>query len=331
MSIHEFDKNKKPDSEFISGHIKYLVPENKCRLLDGRRTNGYIEKYFEDSAMFRWRITKFEDKGKFWDLPAEDIKLFQFEKDSLILNESQVKLIINKIQTYQQVLNIEINMEIQKETNIEIDRKKEEIIKWVNKNAVFFKKNHKIDFTSCEGSKMLATDLKHYMESVHLLKEEKYTSETMVLNPNSGEWIKGMKIVLAEMGLASYQGKIPRTKDIFEGLGSKENRRKYLIHRLAFIRAYYHLLNIHEVVLYRGMSSESKWKEIFRTFLPCTFNLEVAKSFSDFNNPQYQSVYLVKMTVPVEKLFMTYFETEEMNRQYKESEAILLYDNNLKL
>lgn len=37
------------------------------------------------------------------------------------------------------------------------------------------------------------------------------------------------------------------------------------------------------------------------------------------------------MRVSVEKLFMTFIETEAMNRQYQEAEALLLYDEVLKL
>lgn len=38
-----------------------------------------------------------------------------------------------------------------------------------------------------------------------------------------------------------------------------------------------------------------------------------------------------EVTDPVEKLFMTYFETEAMNRQYKEAEALVLYDEMIKI
>ncbi|CAH2214937.1 hypothetical protein [Tepidibacter aestuarii] len=46
------------------------------------------------------------------------------------------------------------------------------------------------------------------MKSVSL-EEEKITSYTMVLNPNSGEWIKGINIVITEIGLVSFNGKVP--------------------------------------------------------------------------------------------------------------------------
>jgi hypothetical protein len=87
MSIHESNANSLPDSDFVKGDIKYLVKQNKCRLLDGRRTPGYIEDYFVDSAMFRWRITDFEDKGGYWDVPAENISSYQILNGSRELND----------------------------------------------------------------------------------------------------------------------------------------------------------------------------------------------------------------------------------------------------
>jgi hypothetical protein len=164
-----------------------------------------------------------------------------------------------------------------------------------------------------------------YMASLNLGELEKKTAENIVLNPYSGEWVKGMQIILAEMGLADYKGKAPRTRDIFAGLGAKYKRRNYLIRRLAFVRAYFHLSGIREVVLYRGMSTEQGWRQASRTFLSCTFSLEVAESFCHFEREgKFRHSYLLKNTFPVERLFMTYLETKAMNQQYKEAEALVL-------
>ena len=100
MEIHKFNKNMLPDSVFVQGSVKYLVTGNKCRLLDIRRTPGIIEDYFENSAMFRWRITDFEDKGKYWDIPAEDIIRYQFTKDSKLLDHSDIKMINKEIKRF---------------------------------------------------------------------------------------------------------------------------------------------------------------------------------------------------------------------------------------
>ncbi len=331
MSVHQSNKNSLPDSEFVPGDIAFLVAGNSCRLLDGRRTPGVIEAYFEDSAMFRWRITDFEDKGKSWDLPAEEIVRFQFPRDSKRLGHREVSNITSAVNRYQSPINIEAAASELERTEAEIEAAEQEAAKWLEAHSTFFRNKEglncqeQLNLNSRHGSESLAGDLASYMATNGLAEMERRTAEAFVLNPNSGEWIKGMAIVLAEMGLVSYKGKAPRTAGIFEGPGAKENRRRYLVSRLAFVRAYFHLLGLDEVVLYRGMSTERELEVIPRTFLSCTFNLKVARSMADFErDSKYRNSYLFKGTFSVKRLFMTYLETEAMNRQYKEAEALVL-------
>lgn len=43
-----------------------------------------------------------------------------------------------------------------------------------------------------------------------------------------------------------------------------------------------------------------------------------------------RSPYFVKYTCPVEKLFMTYFETRQFSERYKKQEAVIFYDNQIR-
>lgn len=326
--MYQFDKDMLPDTEFVSGTTAFLVEGNHCRLLDARRTPGTIEKYFDGSAMFRWRIMGFEDKGKYWDVPAEEVTRYQFAKDAKRLNFNRIKEIEASIQRYGKELVIEVAKDNKHQTEFGIKLIEQVVIDWLKSNSTFFKKQRQLSFKSSVGSKSLCKDLTLYMKSIGLGKMEQRTADIIVLNPNSGEWIKGMGIVLAEMGLVSYRDKIPRTPDIFEDLGEKERRRSYLIHRLAFIRAYFHLFGIKEVILYRGMATERRWgkRPSSRTFVSFTFSVKVAKSHCDFRRDGHaKHSYLVKRTFSVEDLFMTYLETDAMNMQYREAEALVLY------
>lgn len=330
MAIHEFDENMKTDDYFVGGEYKYLVEGNNCRLLDGRRTTGFIESYFEDSAMFRWRITKYEDSGKYWDLPIESIERFQFEMDSKVLDSKSIDRMKSKSEQFSKILDIEVDDKVLKETESEIEQLSWDIEQWLELHSEFIQDGRKLKLNSKRGNELLWQDLKTYMNTVNLGEIEKITAEAMVLNPESGEWIKGMQIVLAELGLAMYNGKVTRTKDVFDGLGDKENRRRYIIHRMAFMRAYFRMKNISEVKLYRGMSTENHWLEKKRTFLHGSFSLAVGEAFSAFDREsKYKNSYLMMLTIPVEKLFMTYLETEAMNSQYEEAEALVLYDKKL--
>ena len=69
MSIHQFNPHCLPDDKFVAGDLKYLVAGNACRLMDRRRTPGWVEEIFGEAGFFRWRILDFEDKGKYWERP----------------------------------------------------------------------------------------------------------------------------------------------------------------------------------------------------------------------------------------------------------------------
>jgi len=81
------------------------------------------------------------------------------------------------------------------------------------------------------------------------------------------------------------------------------------------------------VVLYRGFSCKGQ-PEVSKntTFISATFSMDVA--MSHFNSRDRSSTgVLLRQSVPIDRLFMTFLETAQMNRQYKEGEAVLLYDD----
>jgi len=325
MPIYQSDPKRLPDSEFLPGSVEYLVAGNVCRLLDGRRTPGVIEEVFHDSAMFRWRITDFEHKGKHWDLPAEWVFRAQFAKDAQKISPDQLQELERVIEYFNGELVIEPRDGERAVTEAEIASLERSAQQWLRENSTFIADGNRLDLTARTGSELLAADLVAYLDAHNLAEHEARTAENYVLNPHSGEWIKGMEIVLAEMGLVGYRDKIARTPDIFEGLGSKQHRRKYLMHRLAFVRAYFRLLDIGEVVLYRGMKTESELKRVERRLISCSFNLRVSRELSDFSREKrYRNSYLAKLVVPVERLWMTFLETSQMNREYREAEAVIL-------
>lgn len=331
MSLHQKHKNKLADSYFETGSLYHIVPGNKGRLLDGRRTPGMIEEYDYESAMFTWRILDFEDKGKCWEIPAEQITQYQFERNSKNLTKNETMQIEERCKLFQEKLVIKTSNSDLFNTLELIDKEKKRIKNWFLKESQFVTLgNSCIDMEAKVGSKLLFNDLKSYMDMNGILGLEKKTSEQYLLNPNSGEWIKGLKIVMAEMGLLNFNEKKPRTKNIFKGIGSRENREKYIISRLAFIQTFFKLAGYDEVKLFRGVVSEGENFETPETLLSTSFNYEVGKAFSNMEEEdKVKFSYLIKFTYPIENLFMTFFETETFNERYREQEAVVLYRNKL--
>ncbi|MCH4886166.1 hypothetical protein EZV73_01235 [Acidaminobacter sp. JC074] len=317
--IHQDNNKKRPDSDFYPGHLKYLVKGNSCRLLDGRRTPGYIGEIFKDEGMFRFCISDYEDKGRYWDLNIERVENYQFDKSSSTCNYKDFKVLI---ESFDKDLTIEYQTFIEDKSYFESAKAFIES-KYMPQGP--------LDYKDEDQMSQIHEVFKIYMLKLDLWELEKLSQELMVLNPSSGEWFKGLYIVMAEMGLCNYRGKIPRTKSIFEGMGTKEKRKTYIMTRRGFVQALFDHYNLSEVTLYRGMSSEGDFKKVQRSLLNMTFSFEVASAFSDMTIEKYRTSYIIKQTLPVDTLFMTCYETHEMNQRYKEKEAIIFYKDSIEI
>lgn len=320
-----------PDDHFEPGTFAHLVAGNEGRVLDGRRTPGYIEMYDSDSAMFIWRITDFEDKGKCWEIPAEEIGSYQFRKGCALLSQAGVDEVSRQCEKFNQHIYIPKTKEAFADTEKQLPLWEKNAGDWIKKNSVFYKSGSQFDFSAREGDEALYDDFESYLNAYDLLDIECITAEQYLLNPYSGEWIKAMKTVMAEMGLIEYRGTQLRKKDIFEGIGEREKRKKYIFARLAFLRRIFKMCGYHEVPVYRGMSSAVDFFETPQTLISATFSVETAKDFADMSQSSAaRSAYLVKYTCPVENLFMTFFETRKFSERYKEQEAVIFYDGRIR-
>ena len=322
---------KEPDELFEPGTLAHLVPGNRGRILDGRRTPGFLESYDPDSATFIWRITGYEDAGDCWEMPAEYVNSFQFYPEGARLRPEQVTTIQAACDHFSQRLTIDLDPEATRATLEAIQKSALDAADWLEKNSSFFRQGGVLRLSEPTGSTLLYDDLERYLSQQELLALEERTARDYVLNPWSGEWIKGMKIVMAELGLIGYQGTIPRKPDVFSGLGAKELRRDYILARCGFLQALFHRAGLEEVPLYRGMASESDFFETPSSLLSATFSPKTALEFASLpDSPQsVRSSYCVKFTCPVSSLFMTFLETRQLNEKHQEQEAILFYRDKL--
>jgi hypothetical protein len=138
-----------------------------------------------------------------------------------------------------------------------------------------------------------------------------------VSNPNSGELVKGHRIVIAELGLVAYAGKVVRDPGLFDDPWSRQRRAEHVLARLGFVHALFARLGHDHLVLYRGLSAEGP--------VHPTFSRDVAMSLFESGSDRATRV-LLRQAVPVDRVFMTYYETPQMNAPFKEAEAVLLYD-----
>jgi len=328
-SIYQKDDNILPDSEFLEGSLAYLVPGNKGRLLDARRTPIQIDKYLPESGLLYIKILKFEDKGSIWELPAEEITDFQFEKDCKTLDLAQVNCIKIALEKLDNDLIIQANSKQIKKTSQKIDEITPRIIKWIEENSSYFSKKKTLDLNLSEGPIELQNDFANYMQ-LQKLKDLDYRISQTWASQSGGEIIKALQQTMAEMGLLNYYGKSMRDENIYKAI-SKDTLKNYIVNRLAFIRSFFDKVGIEKLTLYRGMSSEKGWKPNYKSWSSWTPILHVANCHADFeafgaHQNKSTDSYLFKRTFSVEKIFMTYFETKGLNQQWKETEVIVIHD-----
>jgi hypothetical protein len=81
-----------------------------------------------------------------------------------------------------------------------------------------------------------------------------------------------------------------------------------------------------DVTLYRGLVFDGLPDPLRNvTFVSASFDFEVARScFAPRENRR--TGLLIRHVVPVERLFMTYLETKQLNRQFVEAEAVVLHE-----
>lgn len=155
--MHQQHKKREPDTHFETGTLAHLTPGTEGRVLDGRRTPGFIEKFDSDSAMFIWRITDFEDKGKYWEIPAEQISNYQLRKGSTLLHAKEVAKIEKSIQKFSKKLDIKMPTSVYKATEERIEESITKTKDWFVEKSRFLQKDKKLTLTPKPETKIYTT------------------------------------------------------------------------------------------------------------------------------------------------------------------------------
>ncbi|UCD75999.1 MAG: hypothetical protein JSV91_03570 [Phycisphaerales bacterium] len=326
MSIHRTDPHQRPDHEFEPATLGHLVVGTEGRLLDARRTPVRLVDLCDRTGQFTVEILAFEDVGARWTRPYEDVGRFQFEKRSRLNSASKVREIAAIVERLDRRMTIPCDPHARAETREHLEEETAQVRSWLRGNSIFIAEGAVLpDPELRQADPRLLDDFARFMDQLDLQDVDDRFSRIFVSAP-FGELIKGHRIVIAEMGLVPYEGKVIRDERIFDDPWSKERRAFHIVSRLAFVRALAAELGIESFTLFRGISSPGPLQpQRNETFVSATFSRTVAESLSTAHGPDGAAA-LMSQTVPIDRLFMTYLETAAMNRQYKEAEAVLLFN-----
>lgn len=318
-AVYASDSNAAPDSEFVPGAFSHLVIGNHGRLLDARRTPITVTAVKPDIGAFEVEVGAFEDAGARWELGLEEIGRFQFARGGSVAPDRSISELERARRRFDHDLVVDCDPALRSRTLERIDHERGRVRRRLGSIG-------RVDIAACVDARSGHPGLFDLLDEVMTARgvndlEERFAS-AFVTNPRSGEFIKGHAIVLAELGLCPYRGKVVRDPNMFEGPLCKARRAEHLIARLAFT---YELWSREDsITLYRGAAVDGPLPEpVPSSFVSATFSHEVAAAHFA-GGPTTQTAVLWRQRVPVTRLLMTFLETRELNRHFNEAEAVLL-------
>jgi hypothetical protein len=318
--IHESAPDQAPDSDFAPGELHHLVTGNAGRMLDTRRTPVAIRSVDAAQGTFEVEVLEFEDRGARWLIEAERVSHFQFALDARRADAATLAAIGAAIDRFSRSLDIPVDPRARTRTR-DLLREEERAAA-----AVLGDAPRQIGVDGRAGDEVVQRLFADYMRARGLAEMEAMLAERYASNPSSGEMVKGHEIVIARLGLVPYRGKVVRDPDLFAGGWREERRADHVLARLGFVRAMFRAAGHDQVWLYRGLTSEGPLRAPPpRTFVSATFDRAVAESIAGRGSATVVSV-LTGQLVPVDRVFMTFIETAQLNRVYREAEAVLLAD-----
>ncbi len=324
MSAYQSDPNAPPDSEFEPGALHHLVVGNRGRLLDPRRTPVSVVGARPEVGMFVVRLEAFEDRGATWEIPFEEVDRYQFARGSGRAPPGAVRDMRDAAARFDRPHRVALDPEAAAVTRRRLASERAAAQAWLAARSRFLRAGGALpEPESRRGDARLCRDLRQYLAERGLAEIERGFARQWVRGPHAGEIVKGHCIVVAELGLVPYEGKIVRDPATFEGPWEPRRRADHILARLGFVQGLFASLGLDRLVLYRGLSLRGPLVRRHETFVSATFSRAVAESHFAAGGEEASGV-LLRQAVPVERVFMTCLETFPMNRRYREAEAVLL-------
>ncbi|NNF44995.1 MAG: hypothetical protein HKO59_03655 [Phycisphaerales bacterium] len=327
MNVYQSNPDMLPDSAFTPATLDHLVVGNRGRMLDQRRTPVTIVGVVETTGFVVLRIDDFEDRDATWSIPFEEIDRYQFALDAQRVDDATRRRLAATVTRLNHPLCVPADGAQRALTEKRVAGEEKRAAAWLATASRFIADSRPLpDPDTRRGDPVLGADLLRYLATRGLDDMEEAFATQYVSAPHSGELVKGHRIVIAELGFVGYEGKMIRDPGLFNGPWSRERRAEHVCARLGFIRALFGRLGRSTLAVYRGLSIEGDIEPRRRdTFVSTTLARAVAESHFDCGRPGSTRM-LLGFTVPVSRVFMTFFETPALSRQFLEAEAVLFDD-----
>jgi hypothetical protein len=323
--VYESDPRAAPDRDFAAGELAHLVAGNRGRLLDSRRTPVAVLGVDAETGVFAVEIRGFEDAGARWELPVEDVGRFQFARASRRAPDGVVAALAEAARRLDRPLDVACEPGARTATLRRLDAERGRARDWLAA-----RRDGLVGIDVAAAIARREGDPRLFALAGEFLGEhagmDRDFARVFVSNPASGELVKGHAIVLAELGLCPYSGKVVRDPRALAGEWARERRAAHLLARLAFTHELWSVLGAAALPVYRGAATDGPLpRRRPASFVSATFSREVAEAHFA-GGPATRVAVMWRQAVPLDRLLMTFLETEALNHPFKEAEAVLLGD-----
>ena len=324
MAVYESDPQQEDDSGFEPAAMEHLVPGNRGRLLDARRTPVSVVGVDPLRGSFIMRIEAFEDEGARWELGLEDLSNFQIERDARRAPSELVAELASARERFDRIVVIESDQGALASTLQGIADEQRAAAAALS--ALPAPETLDVYAARRRGEPQLMALLDRFLDQRGVAELDSAFARAFVSNPSAGELVKVHGMVLARLGLSSFADRVLRDPDELRAPWSWSLRRRHVIARLGFMWALWARWEIQRVTLFRAAAAEgpiepnrpSSWTS-------ATFSREVAEAHFE-GGPRTIAAAMWRQRVPVERVFMSFLETPALNERFLEAEAILLGD-----
>jgi hypothetical protein len=323
--VYQSDAAAASDTDFVGGSLRHLVVGRRGRLLDPRRTPVRVAALDMERGFFDVEILAFEDAGAHWLIPFESVRQYQFEPGPDASDE-MVDVMRARIAVLDRPLVVAADPEAREVSLHRLAEQRTHARAWLDRAGLTRLDLDPLVHTRSGDPDVYAV-LDGYLRDRGVADIEAQFVETFVSNPRSGEVVKGHAITLAELGLCRFAGTAVRDTALFRGRWSKQRRALHLVSRMAFVQALFERAEPTSAPLFRGLNvaTGSLPAPQPSSFVSASFSMDVAMAHFRAGAAT-STAALFRQPLPHDRLVMTFVETEPMNRNYREAEAVLIGD-----
>jgi hypothetical protein len=330
--MYQTDPDALPDGHFAPGELRWLVAGNRGRLLDARRTPVRVTGIDVAHGYFEAEILAFEDAGARWLVPLEEVTSYQFAPDGAQVPPGAAARMEAAIGRLNVTVDIPVDQRTRQRSQQRIAAERARADAWLTAHGAPAQIDPGAFIASCRGSAEAIGWLAGYLaaagpDGLPGLDDE--LAASYVSNPWSGDLVRAHLITIARLGLAPYRGKAVRDPASLAGRRAEHRRAEHIIHRAAFTQALWQRADRPGLMIYRGIGLPEGASLTARAtgLFSASFSRAVAESH--FDAPRAGAAALLRRRLPLDLLFMSFLETEAMNKHYLEADAVLFASGGL--